>query len=104
MAKSILQSTKECYVCRQLYCVSTRRALEDHHIFGGARRPISERYGLKVWLCQGHHNRSNEYSAHFDPELRRFLHEAGQAAFVERYGPERWTAEFGKDYSPQEGA
>ena len=52
MAKSILQSDKECYLCRRFYNLRTTRGLEEHHIlFGRGRRELSERYGLKVWLC-----------------------------------------------------
>ena len=52
--KSIMQTKKECYVCREL--VGTEMSLPDtglemHHIFGGtANRKLSEKYGLKVWL------------------------------------------------------
>lgn len=99
MAESILQARRECYLCRELYCVSTRRGLEEHHIFGGPRRPLSERYGLKVHLCRQHHNTQNEYSAHFDPEVRDWLHARGQAAFEAVYGQARWMQEFGKDYA-----
>ena len=57
MAKSILQSDKECYLCRKRYNLRTTRGLEEHHIlFGRGRRELSERYGLKVWLCHDHHN------------------------------------------------
>ena len=52
MAKSILQSDKECYLCRKRYNLRTTRGLEEHHIlFGRGRRELSEQYGLKVWLC-----------------------------------------------------
>lgn len=48
--KSILQNLKECYVC-----YSTTN-LEEHHIFfGTANRKLSEKDGLKVWLCAEHH-------------------------------------------------
>lgn len=48
MAKSILQSDKECYLCRKRYNLRTTRSLEEHHIlFGRGRRELSEQYGLK---------------------------------------------------------
>lgn len=48
MAKSILQSDKECYLCRKRYNLRTTRSLEEHHIlFGRGRRELSEQYGLR---------------------------------------------------------
>ena len=56
MAKSILQSDKECYLCRKRYNLRTTRSLEEHHIlFGRGRRELSEQYGLKVRLSHDHH-------------------------------------------------
>lgn len=49
MAKSILTNKKECFICKTTF------NLEEHHIFKGALRKTSERYGLKVWLCHEHH-------------------------------------------------
>lgn len=47
--ESIIQARRECYVCHSPY-------VEDHHIFfGTANRRLSEKYGLKVWLCAEHH-------------------------------------------------
>ena len=34
-----------CFLC------GNYEQLEEHHIFGGARRPISTKYGLTVQLC-----------------------------------------------------
>ena len=63
MAKSILQNDKECYLCRRMYNLRTTRGLEEHHIlFGRGRRELSERYGLKVWLCHNHHNESPTFA------------------------------------------
>lgn len=48
--KSIIQSKKECFICRK------RIGLHDHHIyFGTGKRSISEKNGFKVWLCMEHH-------------------------------------------------
>lgn len=47
--KSIIQKEKRCYICG-LYDV------EEHHVFfGTANRKMSEKYGLKVYLCYEHH-------------------------------------------------
>ena len=98
MAKSILQSDKECYLCRRMYNLRTTRGLEEHHIlFGRGRRELSEQYGLKVWLCHRHHNEPG-YSAHFDHHLRLDLKKQAQRDFESLYGHDRWMAETGKDY------
>ena len=49
MAKSIIQSEKECYICRRWYNVRTTRGLEEHHILNGrcaaSRRGTASRSG-----------------------------------------------------------
>ena len=50
--KSIKQDEKECFICRVNYDVATLYGLHEHHIFEGtARRKLSEKYDLKVYLC-----------------------------------------------------
>lgn len=97
MAESIMQSRRECYVCRMLYGVVTVKELEEHHVLNGPLRPLSERYGLKVWLCHKHHNEPG-YSAHFDHRLRLYLKQQAQRNFEDRYSHRQWMAEIGKDY------
>ena len=61
-----------CYICGKPAC-------ERHHIFGGANRPKSEKYGLVVWLCRECHNQ-----VHFgkrSKELMEKLRKEGQAKF-----------------------
>ena len=67
-----------CYICGKPAC-------ERHHIFGGANRPKSEKYGLVVWLCRDCHN-----EVHFgkkSKEYMEFLREEGQKMF-ERKNPD----------------
>lgn len=97
MAKSILQIDKECYLCRKRYNLRTTRGLEEHHIlFGRGRRELSERYGLKVWLCHNHHNEP-PLGVHFDPAARRELEQAAQFAFDELHGPGSFAEVFGEE-------
>lgn len=58
--------------------------LECHHIFGGASRRLSEKYGLKVWL---HHSAHNEppNGVHHNEDRMQELHEYGQRKFIEMY-------------------
>ena len=72
--RSIIQDEKKCWVC------GCKGYLEDHHIFGGnGNRKLSEKYGLKVWLCMKHHTGSE--GVHSDEYLMMLLHRVGQQAF-----------------------
>lgn len=70
--KSIIQNNKECWFCGSPY-------VEDHHIYFGPNRKISEKCGFKVWLCNYHHTGSisgnSRQAVHFnrekDLELKR---------------------------------
>lgn len=61
----------ECFICG-------RWGTETHHIFGASDRDASERYGLKVNLCENHHR--GTYGAHGreGKGLQEFLHQTGQ--------------------------
>lgn len=91
MTSSILQTEKICYV--------TGRAgkLHLHHIFGGGRRSISDRYGLWVWLSPEWHNMSG-HGVHFNHELDLRLKREAQAAFEAQHGRQAWMELLGKNY------
>lgn len=91
--KSVLQNEKKCYVCY------ARDNLHDHHVFfGTANRKLSEKRGLKAWLCPRHHNMSNE-GVHFNKQLDRVLKIEAQEYYEEHYGTrEDFIKEFGKNY------
>lgn len=87
--KSILQENKECYTCGSPYC-------EDHHIFFGPLRKISERYGLKVWLCTEHH-KGNE-GPHLNRAFDIFLKKLAQREFLKNHTMDEWMKEFGRNF------
>ena len=95
--KSIMQKEKECYMCRELYNVNMVCGLECHHIFGGANRGLSEREGLKVWLCQVHHNTAPT-GVHFNYDNMKWLREKGQSKFEETHSREEFRKIFGRSY------
>lgn len=98
MSKSILQASKECWACRNLYNVHNPWRLEEHHIYPGVpRRALSERYGLKVYLCREHHN-VPPCGVHFDPDLMLRLQQEGQRAFERTHSREEFVRLFGKNY------
>lgn len=66
--KSIMQTDKKCCIC------DTTQNLHEHHVIHGtANRKMSEKYGLKVWLCQEHHTGENgvHNNAYLDDELKK---------------------------------
>ena len=89
--RSILQEDKRCYFCGAVV------GLERHHIFAGvANRPVSERYGLWVWLC-GRCHRGTE-GAQYDKGKNRLLKAEAQAAFEESHTRAEWMALIRKNY------
>ncbi|MBQ0074514.1 MAG: hypothetical protein KBT34_09995 [Prevotella sp.] len=95
MARSIMQTEKECYVCGSTY------GLEEHHvIYGTANRKLSEKYGLKVWLCHAHHTGSA--GVHFNRDLDMQLKKYAQECFELKYGANMSFREvFGKNYKEE---
>lgn len=98
--KSILQEKDgRCYLCMQLngdYAV--RGGLQEHHaVFGTAGRRLSERYGLKVYLCPQHHV-IGSMAVHNNHELAGLLQKKAQEAFEETHTHEEWMDIFGRDY------
>lgn len=90
--KSIIQSNKECYVCG-----STVNLHSHHIIFGTANRKLSEKYGLKVYLCWQHHEGTNGVHGFYGHELDLKLKRIAQEKFEETYD-EDFIKIFGRNY------
>ena len=76
MQSIILRDSKDrCYVC------SLRCQTEEHHIFGGPDRDVSERNGLKVHLCLAHHRGTYGVHGTYGKEIADQLHEIGQRTY-----------------------
>ena len=95
--KSIVQSEKECYLCRKRFGAQKVSHLECHHLFGGGNRNLSEKYGLKVYLCHYHHNEPPE-GAHFNWKTMVELRKDGQRAFEKHFPNEDFLKIFGRNY------
>lgn len=96
--QSILQSRKECYLCRKIFGQAVEYGLEEHHvIFGTANRKKSEKYGLKVWLCQNHH-RNGKMAVHQNRHVAELLIREAQIEFEGIYGHKKFMKEFGKNW------
>lgn len=91
--RSVFQKEKICHVC------GTTRNIHEHHIFfGTANRKLSEKRGLKVYLCYYHHNGSR-HGVHFNKELDKQLKQMGQKYYEEHYGTRNdFIKEFGKNH------
>lgn len=103
--RSLLQRKEDgqCYLCLHLMDDAYRKGTVEHHIYEGTgRRKLSEQYGMKVYLCPGHHNMSNE-SVHMNPNgpADTFLKRRGQQAFEKEFpelGREGFRQIFGRSY------
>lgn len=88
---------RECWLCG---ATGIHDPLDRHHIFGGANRDKSEKYGLVVDLCHEHCHIFGKYSVHKNAEVMRYLHQWGQrkAMRENKWSTEDFIREFGKNY------
>lgn len=99
MAKSIMQTDKShCYICKRN---GGYWGLDEHHVFEGhANKKLSEKYGLKVYLCHHDCHIFGENAVHNNTEINRKLKAKAQKIAMKHYG---WSVEdfigiFGKNY------
>lgn len=99
--RSILHNKKDrtCFLCIILNGdYSIKRVLHEHHVlFGTAGRQLAEKYGLKVYLCPGHHENEKE-SVHVNAEIAKILKQAAEITFIKKYSAEMFREVFGKSY------
>lgn len=89
--KSIMQDHKECYL------TGSTNDLHKHHVFGGANRSNSEKYGCWIWLRADWHNMSDR-GVHFDRQLDLTIKRDTQAKFESIWGHAIFLKVFGKNY------
>ena len=91
MAKSVLQSNRECFVCGRV------DNLHRHHVFyGTSNRTQSEKHGMWVWLCMDHH--TGDHGVHFYKPYDLELKQMAQRKFEETRTRDEFRAIFGKSY------
>jgi hypothetical protein len=88
---------RRCFLCGRS---GAQDPLERHHIFGGAYRGKSEKYGAVVWLCGDRCHRNGKSAVHRNGDQIRRLRRYGQLTIMKDEG---WTEddfrrEFGKSY------
>lgn len=93
--KSIIQADKEhCFICGQN---GGYFGIDEHHCYGGGCRGLSEKYGLKVYIC---HEKCHLNGVHKNRELDRALKSIVQKIAMRKYNwtEERFREIFGKSY------
>ena len=97
--KSIMQKKDgTCYLCRKLYKDYSQKVTHCHHvIFGTANRKLSEKYGLKVYLCPYHHEYGPE-AVHLNAAIANELKAEAQETFEKTFPALSWMQIFGKNY------
>lgn len=87
VVKIKLQGEKCCWECKQVH------SLQNHHVFGGTgNRPVSEKYGLTVYLCIEHH--LGDTGVEHNKELRYRLQEYAMQEFIKVYSKELFYKKF----------
>ena len=88
---------RSCWLCGRN---GTAEPLDKHHIFGGAYRKKSEKYGLVVYLCGNRCHRNGKMAVHRSGEQMRRLRRYGQLKAMQEQGwtEEDFRREFGKSY------
>lgn len=86
--------TKDLYTCYLTKSNITHR----HHIFGGANKARSEKYGFIIPLRPDLHNMSNQ-GVHFNKDLDLKFKRMAQEYYEEHFGTRKqFIKEFGRNY------
>ena len=81
--KSIIQPKKnKCFICGR-NASADYFGLDEHHVWGAGCRNLSEKYGLKIYLC---HESCHLGGVHKDANLNRQVQARVQAIAMEHYG------------------
>ena len=92
-----MEEIKTCWLCGKN---GNGDPLDKHHVFGGAYRDKSERYGLTVYLCHNSCHIFGPYAAHRNAGTRLALRRWAQKKAMEdnNWTTEDFLREFGKNY------
>lgn len=89
---SLLSDERKCYVC------GNTLNLHKHHIYAGAFRMKSDKYGCWCYLCADHHTGAHGVHSPHGKKLNYALKSVCQQAFVKKYGLETFMKEFKRNY------
>ena len=92
-----MEDDRKCWLCGRN---GAGDPLERHHIYQGALRNKSEKYGLVVYLCGNSCHRNGKYAVHRCRETRDTLMRWGQKKAMEEQGwdIEQFREVFGKNF------
>lgn len=90
-----------CYLCMKLENNYRIQFTQEHHIYDGPNRRISEAEGLKVHLCPAHHIEGPE-AVHNNIKHMRMLQREGQRVYEQTHSREQFIRLFGRNYLPEE--
>ena len=103
--RSILQEKgRICYLCACLHGDCRPKQLEEHHVFYGPNREVSDREGLTVYLCRSHHQYAydgNPEAVHGNPKSREtdlYLKRIAQWEYEQAHTREEFVRLIGKNY------
>lgn len=88
---------RQCFLCGRN---GNGDPLDKHHIFGGANRKKSEKYGAVVYLCHRRCHENGKEAVHKNRETELRLKQYGQLKVMGEQGwtEEEFRAEFGKSW------
>lgn len=90
--QSILQTDRDkCFVCGYW-------RTEEHHIYFGRNRKVSDRHGFTVYLCAEHHRGTNGVHGKNGHALDQHLKELCQEAYEIEHSREEFISLIGRSY------
>lgn len=92
MTESIISNEKVCFRC------GTTQNLHCHHIFSGAFRQKSDKYGLWVYLCVEHHTGDSGVHSVKGIPYSNYLRKIAQERFEMIYDHETFMKEFKRNW------
>lgn len=97
------QEPGTCYLCIRLhndYRYWTFR--EEHHVYDGPNRKVSEANGFKVKLCLAHH-RTGPEAVHNKVENMRLIQQDVQREYEKTHTRQQFMSLIGRNYLEEEG-
>ena len=99
--RSILHDKKDrtCFLCMLLHGNDRyHEVLHEHHvIFGIANRRLSEKHGLKFYLCLYHHEVGRE-AIHRNARINKMVQAYAQRVFEKKWPEKDFYSIFGRNY------
>lgn len=88
---------RRCWLCG---ANGSQDPLEEHHIFGGPNRALSDKYGLTVYLRGNKCHRNGPFAAHRNAETMKTIRQYGQrkAMYEQNWTVEDFVKVFGRNY------